>query len=91
MPFKSQAQRRMMYAEHPEIAARWEAETPPGPLPAKKKPSKPSTTHTRSARGGARSSTGAPKGRATSGTSKGGHASTSKAKVKANPKGRRRA
>jgi len=37
MPFKSEAQRRMMYAEHPAIAKRWEAETPPGKLPEKVK------------------------------------------------------
>lgn len=28
MPFKSQAQRGFMYARHPEIAKRWEKETP---------------------------------------------------------------
>jgi hypothetical protein len=30
MPFKSQAQRKLMHAKHPEIAARWEKETPKG-------------------------------------------------------------
>ena len=30
MPFKSQAQRRLMYAKHPDIAKRWEAHTPSG-------------------------------------------------------------
>lgn len=30
MPFKSQAQRRWMHATHPEMAARWESETPKG-------------------------------------------------------------
>jgi len=30
MPFKSQAQRRYMYAKHPEIAAEFEAATPKG-------------------------------------------------------------
>ena len=30
MPFKSQAQRRYMYAKHPAIAKRFEAETPKG-------------------------------------------------------------
>lgn len=30
MPFKSDAQRRFMYAKHPRIAARWEAHTPKG-------------------------------------------------------------
>jgi hypothetical protein len=33
MPFKSQAQRGFMYAKHPEIAKRWEKETPEGKLP----------------------------------------------------------
>ena len=28
MPFVSQAQRGWMYANHPKMAARWEAETP---------------------------------------------------------------
>lgn len=41
MPFKSQAQRRLMYAKHPEIAKRFEAETPKGKkLPEKAKPKK---------------------------------------------------
>jgi hypothetical protein len=30
MPFKSQAQRRYMYKNLPEIAAQWEKETPKG-------------------------------------------------------------
>lgn len=30
MPFKSDAQRRFMYAKHPRIAARWSKETPKG-------------------------------------------------------------
>jgi len=30
MPFKSQAQRRYMYKNLPEIAERWEKETPKG-------------------------------------------------------------
>lgn len=30
MPFKSEAQRRFMYAKHPDMAARWEEETPTG-------------------------------------------------------------
>lgn len=30
MPFKSQAQRRWMYATHPEMAKEWEADTPKG-------------------------------------------------------------
>lgn len=34
MPFQSQAQRRFMYAKHPEIAKRWSAEYPnQGALP----------------------------------------------------------
>lgn len=36
MPFKSQAQRKMMYAKHPEIAKRWEKETPKGKALPKK-------------------------------------------------------
>ena len=30
MPFESKAQRRFMYAKHPEMAKRWEAHTPKG-------------------------------------------------------------
>ena len=30
MPFKSQAQRRWMYSQHPEMAEKWEKETPKG-------------------------------------------------------------
>lgn len=30
MPFKSEKQRRYMYAKLPKIAARWEKETPKG-------------------------------------------------------------
>ena len=33
MPFRSEAQRRWMWANHPEMARRWEEETPPGDLP----------------------------------------------------------
>lgn len=33
MPFKSEAQRRWMYANHPEMAKRWEKETPDKKLP----------------------------------------------------------
>ena len=47
MPFKSQAQRGWMYSNEPEMAKRWEKETPKGKLPghvakkkAKKKPGK---------------------------------------------------
>lgn len=32
-PFASQSQRRYLYAHDPEMAARWQAETPAGPLP----------------------------------------------------------
>jgi hypothetical protein len=39
MPMRSQAQRRFLHAVHPEIAKRFEAETPKGKkLPAKVKP-----------------------------------------------------
>lgn len=30
MPFKSQAQRRYLFANHPDIAERWAKETPKG-------------------------------------------------------------
>ena len=30
MPFKSEAQRAWMYANHPEMAAQWEKDTPKG-------------------------------------------------------------
>ena len=33
MPFKSQAQRKWMYANMPGMAREWEDETPPGRLP----------------------------------------------------------
>jgi hypothetical protein len=33
MPFKSQQQRKLMYAKHPKMARRWEKETPKGKLP----------------------------------------------------------
>lgn len=36
MPFQSQQQRRWMHMKHPDMAARWEKETPKGkPLPKK--------------------------------------------------------
>jgi len=35
MPFKSAAQRRWMHATHPEMAKRWENETPKKKLPEK--------------------------------------------------------
>ena len=42
MPFKSQVQRGYLYAMHPDIAKRWERETPKGKLPkrAKKRPTR---------------------------------------------------
>ncbi len=33
MPFTSTAQRKFMYKNHPDIAKRWEKETPKGKLP----------------------------------------------------------
>lgn len=39
MPMQSQAQRGWMWANKPEMAKRWEAETPDGiKLPARKRP-----------------------------------------------------
>jgi hypothetical protein len=35
MPLVSQQQRKWMWATHPEMAKRWEAETPKGKLPEK--------------------------------------------------------
>lgn len=40
MPFKSSAQRKWMHANHPQMAKRWEAETPKGKLPEHVKPKK---------------------------------------------------
>lgn len=40
MPFESEAQRRYMYAKHPEIAKRWEKHTKDKDLPEKKKENK---------------------------------------------------
>jgi hypothetical protein len=37
MPFKSQQQRKWMYAKHPEMAQQWEKHTPEGKLPKKVK------------------------------------------------------
>ncbi len=38
MPFKSQAQRKWMYANDPAMAKKWESDTPKGKsLPKKKK------------------------------------------------------
>jgi hypothetical protein len=39
MPFVSEKQRRFMHAIHPEIAKRWDKETPKGKLPMRKKKS----------------------------------------------------
>jgi len=33
MPFKSEAQRRWMWKNDPDMAQKWEAETPSGKLP----------------------------------------------------------
>lgn len=35
MPFKSDAQRRWMWATHPRMASQWEKETPESNLPEK--------------------------------------------------------
>lgn len=41
MPFKSQKQRAWMYENNPEMAKRWEADTPKGKkLPERVKPKK---------------------------------------------------
>mgnify|MGYP003344794702 FL=1 len=41
MPFKSEAQRKFMYAKHPKMAKEWEEKTPKGKkLPAKVKKKK---------------------------------------------------
>jgi hypothetical protein len=41
MPFKSEAQRRYLYANEPKIAERWSKETPKGKkLPKRVKPKK---------------------------------------------------
>lgn len=37
MPFKSQSQRKWMYANDPKMAEKWEKETPKGKLPKKVK------------------------------------------------------
>lgn len=40
-PFRSKAQRKWMYATHPEMAKRWEKETPKtNKLPERKSPKK---------------------------------------------------
>jgi len=38
MPFKSEAQRKWMHKNKPEMAMQWEAETPKGKLPDHVKP-----------------------------------------------------
>lgn len=46
MPFKSEAQRRWMYANDKEMAKRWEAHTPDKKLPEKvSKPESDSDLH----------------------------------------------
>lgn len=35
MPFQSEAQKRWMYKNKPEIAREWEQKTPAGPLPTR--------------------------------------------------------
>lgn len=48
MPFKSEAQRRWMHANHPRMADKWEEETPTGKrLPRKLKDSKKKTRRAR--------------------------------------------
>lgn len=37
MPFKSEAQRRWMWSNLPDMARRWEKETPKGKLPKRKR------------------------------------------------------
>lgn len=45
MPFQSKAQRAWMHANKPDMAARWEAETPKGAkLPAHVRPKKAKKT-----------------------------------------------
>jgi hypothetical protein len=46
-PFKSDAQRAWMYANKPEMAKRWEKETPKGKLHAKPLPKPPKRKHKR--------------------------------------------
>jgi hypothetical protein len=49
MPLKSEAQRAWMHANKPEMAARWEAHTPKGPLPKRAGKVKPRDASRRSA------------------------------------------
>ena len=52
MPFKSQAQRKWMHANHPEMAKRWEKETPKGAKLPKKTAKKKSDGHMHKMPGG---------------------------------------
>jgi len=62
MPFKSKAQRRKLYATDPELARRFEAETPKGKaLPERVKPRGPSKRSRTSASATARSGSPASK------------------------------
>lgn len=52
MPYRSEKQRRFMHAEHPEIAARWDAETggkivPKDPKKSKVSPAAKARAHKR--------------------------------------------
>lgn len=40
MPFKSEAQRKYLYKNHPDIAAKWESEGATGDLPERIHPKK---------------------------------------------------
>ena len=44
MPFKSETQRKWMFANKPGMAKRWQAETPPGSKLPKKVKAKPAKT-----------------------------------------------
>lgn len=52
MPFRSQAQRKWMYVNHPEMAKRWEKETPEGKLPERIKKREPHAIKKALQRGG---------------------------------------
>ena len=49
MPFRSKAQRRFMYSQHPEMAKRWEKHTPDKSLPEKITDSSPKETKEKTA------------------------------------------
>ncbi len=52
MPFQSDAQRRFMYSEHPEIAKRWREESgPQKDLPERKRKKKKKGKHDTALRG----------------------------------------